>query len=255
MPIKIIDTHCHLDMEEFDSDRDDVIERSKNGGVLRVIIPSTKEDDFEKERLLCEQNREFLCYLVGVHPHDAKTCTSSTYDIAKHHLNNELCKGIGEIGLDYYYEHSPKNIQKEVFNNFLDLALELNLPVSIHSRESTDDMVDILKTKKGLKGVIHCFSGEDKLLKIGLNLGLYFGIGGVVTFKKSLLRQNIDKVPQEFIVFETDAPYLAPVPKRGKRNEPLYIKYVIDEICALTDLDKDEIAELAYMNSKAIFGI
>jgi len=253
MSIKIIDTHCHLDMEEFDKDRQEVIERSIEGGVENIIIPSTKEEDFSKERKLCEEYKGMLRYLVGVHPHEAKTCSNDTYDKAIKELKHHLCVGIGEIGLDYYYEHSSKDIQKEVFSNFLDVAVENNIPVSIHSRDAADDMADMLLSKKGLKGVIHCFSGEEKLLNAGLKLGLYFGIGGVLTFKKSLLRQTIEKVPVEFIVFETDAPYLAPVPKRGKRNEPLYIKYVAKELANLTKKEEPFLFESAYYNAKSVF--
>ncbi len=242
-------------MEEFDSDRDDVIKRSIEGGVESVIMPSTVEEDYEKELSLCRQFDGFLYFFAGIHPHDAKTCTNDTYDKAVGLLNNKYCKGIGEIGLDYYYEHSERDVQKDVFSNFLDIAIEYGLPVSIHSREAADDMVDILKTKKGLKGVIHCFSGESKLLDVGLELGLYFGIGGVLTFKNSLLRKNAYMIPLEFTVFETDAPYLAPVPKRGKRNEPLYINYVIDLLSELTGKDKAHIADIAYNNSKTIFSL
>ncbi len=253
MSIKIIDTHCHLDMEEFDSDREEVIERSIEGGVENIIIPSTRQEDFSKERQLCEEHSSILRYLVGVHPHEAKTCNNDTYDKATEELKHPLCVGIGEIGLDYYYEHSVKDIQKEVFSNFLDIAIENGVPVSIHSREAADDMADILLSKKGLNGVIHCFSGEEKLLDVGLKLGLYFGIGGVLTFKKSLLRQTIEQVPIEFIVFETDAPYLAPVPKRGKRNEPLYIKYVAKELANLTQKEEPFLFERTYYNAKSIF--
>ncbi len=255
MSIKIIDTHCHLDMEEFDEDRETVIEHSKAEKVEAVIMPSTKEEDFEKERLLCETYSGFLYYLVGIHPHDAKTCTNSTLNEAVKHLKYKFCKGVGEIGLDYYYERSQRELQKDVFSSFLDIAIENEVPVSIHSREATDDMVDILKSKAGLKGVIHCFSGDEKLLKVGLEMGLYFGIGGVLTFKNSLLRKNIDKLPLEYIVFETDAPYLAPVPKRGKRNDPSYIRFVLKELARLVEKDEEYLSNIAYNNAKAIFGI
>lgn len=255
MLIKIIDTHCHFDMAEFDEDREVVIERSKANGIEAVIMPSTVSEDFKKEQNLCLSHEGFLFYLVGIHPHDAKTCTSSTYDKAVEHLKNGFCKGVGEIGLDYYYEHSPRELQKNVFSNFLDIAIENKVPVSIHSREATDDMVDILSSKTGLKGVIHCFSGEDKLLKVGLDMGLYFGIGGVLTFKNSLLRKNIGKLPIEYIVFETDAPYLTPVPKRGKRNEPSYIRFVLKELAKLTEKDEDYLSDIAYSNAKIVFGI
>ncbi len=254
MSIKIIDTHCHLNMAEFDKDREEIIKNSVENGVEFIIMPSTELKDFNEEQTLCKKY-SVLRYLVGIHPHEAKECSNSDYDAAYEHLKDENCKGIGEIGLDYYYEHSEKKTQKEVFNNFLDIAIEKNVPVSIHSRESTEDMIDILKTKKGLKGVIHCFSGEEKLLKTGLDMGLYFGIGGVLTFKKSLLRQNINIVPIERIVFETDAPYLAPHPKRGKRNEPLYINYVIEEMSSLTKQSKDILAKSAFKNSMEIFSL
>ena len=255
MSIEIIDTHCHLDMEEFDNDRKDVIKHSKEGGVVNIIIPSTIKEDFLKEKSLCEEYAGYLYYLVGVHPHEAKMCTNEAYDEALKHLSGLSCSGIGEIGLDYYYEHSERKIQKEVFNNFLDMALDNNAPVSIHSRDAADDTADILSSKKGLKGVIHCFSGEEKLLKVGLDLGLYFGIGGVVTFKNSLLRKNIKQVPIEFMVFETDAPYLAPKPKRGKRNEPLYIKYTAKELSELLGMDEEYLFNKTYTNAKTVFGI
>ncbi len=255
MSIKIIDTHCHLDMEEFDKDREDVIKRSEKEGIENIIIPSTMEKDFETEQKLCEAHAKILRYFVGIHPHEAKTCKNSSYDRAIEHLKHPLCVGVGEVGLDYYYEHSEKDIQKEVFSNFLDIAIEHDVPVSIHSRDATGDMVDILSSKKGLKGVIHCFSGEKELLKIGLELGLYFGIGGVLTFKKSLLRKNINDVPIESLVFETDAPYLAPVPKRGKRNEPLYIRYIATELALLTDKQESFLFERAYYNAKKVFNL
>ncbi len=253
MLIRIIDTHCHLDMEEFDKDREDVIERSKAHGVEAIIIPATRDDEFERDRKLCDKHKGFLYYMVGVHPHEAKTCTQQSYEMMEEHLKNPLCVGIGEIGLDYHYDFSPRDTQREVFANMLDLASQIGKPVSIHSRESTEDMVDMLKSHKDIKGVIHCFSGEEKLLKTGLELGLFFGIGGVVTFKNSLLRKNINELPLERIVLETDAPYLAPVPKRGKRNEPMYIHYVIDTLSELKMEKKDKIAEIAYNNSRQIF--
>ncbi len=251
---KIIDTHCHLDMEQFDNDRDEVIYRSVKKGVKAVLIPSTTKEDYGKEEHLCNKF-DILFYMVGIHPHDAKTFSYDALDMAVEHLKNEKCVGIGEVGLDYYYNHSPKDVQRDVFAGFLDIALQQNAPVSIHCRDADDDMIDILKAKKGIKGVIHCFSGSEKLLKIGLDLGLYFGIGGVLTFKNSQLKDVIHRVPLEFIVFETDAPYLAPVPKRGKRNEPLYIKYVIEKLAEILSRDPQEIASIGFENAKAVFSL
>ncbi len=254
MPTDIIDTHCHLDMEEFNNDIDDVVERSAKSGIRAIVMASTQAEDFNRQKMLSDKY-EMLYYLVGIHPHEAKTADIHVYNNAISHLKNIKCKGIGEIGLDYYYSYSEHNIQKEVFNNFLDIAVQHKKPVSIHSREATDDLVNILKTKKDLTGVIHCFSGDEKLLKIGLDKGLYFGIGGVLTFKNSKLANIINQVPLESIVFETDAPYLAPVPFRGKRNEPSYIPYVIEKFSEITHKDKELIARHAFENSKAVFSL
>lgn len=254
MSIDIIDTHCHLDMEEFSECIDEVIERAKKSNIRAIIMASTKKEDFSRQKMLSDKY-EMLYYLVGVHPHDAKTANADVYDNAISHIKNRRCKGIGEIGLDYYYNHSEHNIQKEVFSNFLDIAVQYKKPVSIHSRESTNDLVDILKTKKDLTGVIHCFSGDEKLLKIGLDKGLYFGIGGVLTFKNSELPKAINRVPLERIVFETDAPYLTPAPFRGKRNEPSYIPYVIEKFSEITNKEKELIAQHAFENSKKIFSL
>ena len=251
---RIIDTHCHLDMEEFDKDRDEVINRSLEGGVEAIVIPSTKKSDYERERKISEAY-PIIFYMVGVHPHDAKTADHESYELALEHLKNERCVGVGEIGLDYHYNHSPKDIQKEVFANFLDIAKEQDVPVSIHCREAEDDLIDILISKKGVKGVIHCFSGSEKLLETGLKLGLFFGIGGILTFKNSHLKDVIHKVPLEFVVFETDAPYLAPVPKRGKRNEPLYIKYVIEKMAELLGEDCEKVAVAGFENAKSLFSL
>ncbi|AEA33147.1 TatD family hydrolase [Hippea maritima] len=251
---KIIDTHCHIDMEEFEQDRDEVIQRSKAGGVDAILVPAVEPEDFDKEFKLT-QRYETVYQMVGIHPHEAKKATQDAFDRAIEYLNKKKCVGIGEIGLDYYYEHSPRDIQKEVFANFLDIATENGMPVSIHCREAERDLIDIIRSKKDLKGVIHCFSGNDELLKAGLDLGLYFGIGGILTFKKSTLKDVVKEIPLEFIVFETDAPYLAPVPKRGKRNEPLYIYFVIDKMAEITGKDAVEISDVAYHNASSVFSL
>ncbi len=251
---EIIDTHCHLDMEEFNSDRDEVIERSRKKGIKAIIMPSTVKEDFENEKSLCDKY-DLLFYMVGIHPHDAKTANGEVYDLAQKHLKNEKCVGIGEIGLDYHYDLSPRNKQRNVFSDFLNMAIESNVPVSIHCRDADDDMVDILSSKKDMKGVIHCFSGSEKLLKVGLDLGLYFGIGGVLTFKNSILKDVIRDVPLEFVVFETDAPYLAPVPNRGKRNESMYIRYVIEKMAEILNEDPLKISKIAFENSKKVFSL
>ncbi|WP_025270669.1 TatD family hydrolase [Hippea sp. KM1] len=249
---RIIDTHCHIDMEEFNKDRDELIKQSKAGGVDAILVPAVEPDDFEREFELT-QAYDIVYQMVGIHPHEAKKATQDAFDKAIEYLSKNKCVGVGEIGLDYYYEHSPREIQKRVFDSFLDIAIENDMPVSIHCREAEEDLIDIIKSKRGLRGVIHCFSGNDKLLKAGLDMGLYFGIGGILTFKKSTLKDVVKYIPLEFIVFETDAPYLAPVPKRGKRNEPLYIRFVIEKLSEILKKDQQEIADIAYNNALSVF--
>ena len=251
---EIIDTHCHLDMKEFDDDRDEVIKRSRENGVRAIIMPSTMKEDFENEKSLCDEY-DLLFYMVGIHPHDAKTADGEAYDLAKKHLKNRKCVGVGEIGLDYHYDLSPRDKQRDVFSDFLDIAIKNSVPVSIHCRDADNDMVDILRSKKDLKGVIHCFSGSEKLLEVGLDLGLYFGIGGTLTFKNSVLKETIRDMPLDFVVFETDAPYLAPVPKRGKRNEPVFIKYVIEKMAEISGENPHKISKKVFENSKNVFSL
>ncbi len=248
----IIDTHCHINMPEFDSDRDEVLDRCRREGVKAVIVASTVGREFQGLMEMSEQY-ELLYYMVGVHPHEAKSASQFDYYLAETHLEKERCCGVGEIGLDYHYGFSPRNIQRDVFSNFLDIALSYNVPVSIHSREATADTVDILQSKTGLRGVIHCFSGDMVLFKLALDIGLYFGIGGVLTFKNSALRKVIRGIPLDRIVVETDAPYLAPVPVRGKRNEPVFLKYIIAELSELLGIPSVELCDKIYENTLKLF--
>jgi TatD DNase family protein len=244
--MKIIDTHAHLQSEEFNSILDDVINRL--GVVEKVFLATSYISDIKKA---CEITHKYdnLYFFAGMHPHHASEFKIGDLDIIGNYLKDEKCIGIGEIGLDYFYNYAPKDTQKALFSSLLDLAIYYNKLVSIHIREATKDALEILSTKKNLKAIIHCFSGDLDLLELALEKNLLLGIGGVVTFKNSLIRQNITKVPLKNMVLETDAPYLAPVPKRGKTNEPSFLQYTINALSDLLDIETKEIAQITYTNS------
>ncbi len=205
--MNIIDTHAHLQSKEFDNNIELVL--SRLGIVEKVFLATSNEQDIEKAAHYCETHAN-LYYFAGIHPHEASQYNTHTMDTILHHLKNPKCIGIGEIGLDYYYEYSSRNIQKEVFSTLLDVAIEHKCFVSIHIRDAIKDAIDILGSKKGLKAIIHCFSGDLDLLNFSLNRNFFLGVGGIVTFKNSLIRQNVSQIPLSNIVLETDSPYLAP---------------------------------------------
>jgi len=247
--MKIIDTHAHLQSKEFNDNIELVL--SRLGIVEKVFLATSNEPDIEKAKQYCELYAN-LYYFAGIHPHHASQYNTHTIDAIEYHLKNPKCIGIGEIGLDYYYEYSNRNIQKEVFSTLLDLAIEHECFVSIHIRDAIKDAIDILRSKKGLKAIIHCFSGDLDLLKFSLDRNFFLGIGGIVTFKNSLIRQNVSQIPLDNMVLETDAPYLAPHPKRGKINEPAYLVYILEEIAALLGIKQELVAKYTYENSLKI---
>lgn len=243
--MKIIDTHAHLQSEEFNSILDEVINRL--GIVDKVFLATSCISDIKKA---CEIAHKYdnLYFFAGIHPHHASEFKIGDLDIIENYLKDEKCIGIGEIGLDYFYNYAPKDTQKTLFSNLLDFAIYHNKWVSIHIRDATKDAIDILSTKKNLKAIIHCFNGDLELLELALEKNYLLGIGGVVTFKNSLIRQNITKVPLKNMVLETDAPYLAPVPKRGKTNEPSFLQYTIIALGDLLGIETKEIAQITYVN-------
>ncbi len=250
--MKIIDTHAHLQSEEFNGILNDVL--SRLGIVEKVFLASSNIQDIKKASHLAH-NYENMYFFAGIHPHHAIEFNDSDLDTISDYFSDPKCIGIGEIGLDYFYNYSPKDTQKNVFSKLLDLAIQNDKWVSIHIRDATQDAIDILSAKNNLKAIIHCFSGDDELLKLALDKNFLLGIGGIVTFKNSLVRQNIKKIPLENIVLETDAPYLAPVPKRGKTNEPAYLQYTIKAIGQLINIDIEKIAQITYNNSlKVLYG-
>ncbi|OGW26160.1 MAG: radical SAM protein [Nitrospirae bacterium GWC2_42_7] len=272
----LIDTHCHLDMKEFDSDRDEVIRRSKDSGIETMITVSSDPESISKCIELSEKY-DFIYASVGVHPHDAIKFNEKIYgqlrelafsgqvlglnaqetsSLLTPHSSLNKVVAIGETGLDYHYDHSPRKIQQEVFIRHLHLAKESGLPAIIHSRESATDTLRILRESGINKGVMHCFSGDLSMAEEVMSMGLYISIAGPVTFKKSLkLKEVAASIPDDYLLIETDAPYLSPEPYRGKRNEPSFIQSTAKHIAELRGVNFEDIARITTLNAKRLFSI
>ena len=245
----LIDTHCHLVNEGYDIEK--VIRRASDTGVKYLIVSgSNKEDNKLNMELLNDYDNIFLS--VGYHPSEALSITEEDYNFLEECLKNEKVVAIGEIGLDYHYGKEDMKEQKELFRRQLDLAVKYNKPVVIHTRDAVLDTYNILKEYK-LSGVIHCFSGSLEVAKDYINLGYYLGIGGVVTFKNSKLKDVIKEIGLDKIVFETDSPYLSPL--RGEKNEPANVKLICEFVSDLLNISFDETANTVSDNSMKLFNL
>ena len=253
-----IDSHVHLDYSRFDLDRDNLIRTLKDNKVELVINIGADEDSSERSVELAHRY-ENIYAVVGVHPHSAKDLEGRDLSSIIKMLENDKVVAIGEIGLDYYYDNSPRDIQKKWFKEQINLALRLNKPVVIHSRDADKDTFDIIKSgveEGGLTGVMHCYSGSVELAKEYLKLGFYISLGGPVTFKNARVPKEVAKeVALDRLLIETDCPYLSPEPYRGKRNEPMFVSYVAEEIAKIKGISIEEVAEVTTKNAKKLFGI
>lgn len=251
----MIDTHTHINcIEELSIDQ--IIQNAKDNGVEKLIVPAAYPSDIDIVAELVEKY-ENVYGLLGVHPSEVKDWDDSLIDKIKEYSISPKIVGIGEIGLDYYWDKSFNDLQKEVFIKQVKLANKLDLPISIHDREAHKDTFDILtEYNKNSKVVMHCFSGSVEFMRECVKKDWYIAIGGVVTFKKAIKLKGVAKeVPLKKILLETDAPYLTPVPYRGKTNQPAYVKYVAEEIAKLRGMSFDEINEITTENAKDVFKI
>jgi len=261
--IRIIDTHCHLEMDAFDPDREEVIKRAKDAGIEAII---TIGSDFKGNigGLKLSQKYDFIYSSVGFHPHDAKDFTEEIFEqIKTWATNNGKGQGvrgkvvaIGEIGLDYHYDNSPREIQREVFLKQLQFAKEIKLPVIIHSREAKKDTIKIIRHSGVSNGVFHCFSGDMEMAEMVIGMGFYISIAGPVTFKNVKRLQEIAKaIPDDYLLIETDAPYLTPEPFRGRRNEPSYLVQTAKAIAELRGVTFADVARITTLNAIRLFRI
>jgi len=250
----LIDTHCHLDFKDFDADREAVIDRAVKTGVARIINVGSSLEGSRRSVELAKKH-DIIYASVGVHPHDASSVTDETFNEIKRLASYDKVVAIGEVGLDYYRNLSPKDAQIKAFEKFIGLALESDLPLILHAREANEDVLSILKKyNRRIKGVMHCFSGDEKFLKECLGLGLNISFTSNLTFKKAQgLREVARAVPIEKVLLETDAPYLAPESMRGKRNESAYLTYLVDEWVKLTELSREDIERITTHNANELF--
>ena len=253
----LIDTHSHIYLPEFDQDKLSMLERAEKEGVRKILLPAIDSTTHES-MLQMEAEASLACLaMMGVHPCSVKENFREELKIARDYLEKKSFIAVGEIGLDFYWDKTFTNNQYLAFHEQIEWALHFNIPIVIHSRNSTDECINVVAghQKGDLKGVFHCFSGDaDQAQKI-IDLGFYLGIGGVVTFKNSGLDKVLEHINLENIVLETDAPYLAPVPFRGKRNEPAYLKYVLEKLAQIKSKSAEEIASVTGKNAEELFRI
>lgn len=251
----MIDTHAHYDDKAFDKDRREVLESMAGEGVGRIVNIGSSLGACKRTIQLMEEY-DFIYGALGVHPTDSGELTDRDIEWLRKSCELEKCVAVGEIGLDYYWDEPEREIQKKWFVRQLELAKEVKLPVVIHSRDAAQDTVDIMKAQKAqeIGGVVHCYSYSKELAKTFLDMGYYFGVGGVVTFNNGRkLKEVVEYLPLDRIVIETDCPYLAPVPFRGKRNDSRKLPYVINQIAEIKNLSPEEVEKITMQNAYNLY--
>jgi TatD DNase family protein len=254
--VKLVDSHCHLDDEKFDVDRDATIARARAAGVERMMAIGTGTGPPDLEAALrLARDHEFIYATVGVHPHDAAKATPETFDHLAELAREPKVLAIGEIGLDYHYDFSPRDVQRRVFAQQLELAAHASKPIVIHTREAWDDTLALIR-EHGLPsgGIMHCFTGGANEAGEALELGFCLSFGGILTFPKADdVRQAAAHTPEDRLLIETDSPYLAPVPHRGKRNEPAFLAETARRLAELRDIAPEDIARVTTGNFDRLF--
>lgn len=251
----MIDTHCHLDSEQYDEIRQEVIAESFSEGVEAILLPATDFDSLTKVQSIAETD-DRIFFAAGIHPHNCDEYTKAE-DTIKQMIQHPKCKAIGEIGLDYYYDFHPADRQIEVFEKQLNLAVESNLPAIIHSRNTDDDIYSCISKMKddNFRAVLHCYSSDLDYTKRMMDMNLMFSFTGNITFKKSTMDDVVKYIPLERIMLETDGPYMAPVPFRGKTNRPKLIKLIAEKIAEIKQIHIEEVITMTSNNAKSFFGI
>ena len=252
----LFDTHAHYNDDAFDQDRKGLLDALPDAGVGAVVIPGV---DVESSRsaLALAENRPWLFAAAGIHPEDCAGCTAADFSAIRDLCREKKVVAIGEIGLDYYWaENPPKEFQQMVFRRQLELALELELPVIVHDREAHGDSLEIVKEFPGVRGVFHCFSGSPEMAEALIKRGWYLGIDGPITYKNAKRAPEVAAItPLDRMVVETDAPYMAPVPMRGKRNDSRYLPYVIEKLAEWKGVTAEEMTRVTWENGRRLFRI
>jgi len=251
----LIDSHAHLEMKEFDRDREEVIRRARQAGVDFIVTVGTNLA-LSKKAIALTAKHENIYATVGVHPHDVAKTDKSTFEALKELAHNPKVVAYGEIGLDFFRNISPPEKQLDLFGRQLELAKELQLPVIIHDRDAHEQTLRIVSASGVRRGVFHCFSGDYDMAQQCINLGFYISVPGVVTYDKAKTIQDVARrVPLSSLLLETDAPYLAPIPHRGKRNESSFIIHTAKKVAELKGVSLEEVADATTKNAKSLFHI
>ncbi|MBN8204111.1 MULTISPECIES: TatD family hydrolase [Bacillaceae] len=251
------DTHAHLNAEQYNEDLQEVIDRALDEGISNIVVVGFDRPTIEKAMELTEKY-DFIYASVGWHPVDAIDMTEDDLQWIEELSSHPKVVALGEMGLDYYWDKSPKDIQQEVFRKQIRLAKKVKLPIVIHNRDATADIVEILKEEGAgeVGGIMHCFSGSPEIAKECVDMNFFISLGGPVTFKNAKKPKEVaDVIPLEKLLIETDCPYLTPHPFRGKRNEPSYVKLVAEQIAEIKGLSVEEVAQATTENAKKLFGI
>ena len=255
--VKIIDTHTHLYLKEFDEDFDEVVSKSIEIGVDKFLFPSIHSKYNERMINSLKKNKSLFKIMAGLHPAYVTEKNDNEIDLVLKNLNDLDCVAVGEIGIDLFWEKKFLNEQKIVFEKQIQIALDYNLPIVIHCREAFDHIYQILLkfSNKNLQGVFHCFTGNEEQARKIIDLNFKLGIGGVVTFKNGGLDKFLKKIDLKNIVLETDSPYLAPTPYRGKRNESSYLVHIIDKLSDIYNIESDKISLITTNNAVELFNL
>lgn len=258
----LIDTHCHLYYNPFDEDRDSMLQNAMKAGVQKFLLPNVDADSIPLMHQLCEQYPQNCFAMMGLHPCSVKENYLQDLAWVEQYLFQQSSPfsfskfvAVGEIGLDYYWDKTFIAQQKDAFRKQIQWAKQLQLPIAVHARDSLDDILQIIEEEQDgtLKGVLHCFTGNIQQAQKGIDLGFYLGIGGVVTFKNSGLDKVVEQISLKYLVLETDAPYLSPVPFRGKRNESAYIKIIAEKLSQIKQVTLNEISAVTTENAIKLF--
>jgi TatD DNase family protein len=251
----MIDSHCHLDHEPLHKNLSDVVSRSKEIGITKLLTICTTIDSFEKIKTILEKDK-MIYGTYGIHPHETENNHVDKETIIKNVNENDKIIGIGETGLDFFYNHSDKNEQIISFKEHIEASIQLSKPIIVHSREAEKDTFEILNSYKNenLKILMHCFTGSLEFSKKLLTLGAFFSASGIITFKNSIDLQNTFKtIPLEKLLIETDSPFLAPIPMRGKKNEPSFIKYTLEKLSIIKETTVDKMSKITTDNFNKLF--
>jgi TatD DNase family protein len=254
--MQITDTHSHIYLDDFKEDRADMLMRAEKEGVTKILMPAI-DSSTHGQMLALEKLNPAQCFaMMGLHPCSVKENFKDELAIVEKYMSERVFKAVGEIGLDFYWDKTFTKEQYEAFLHQTEWALAFDLPIVIHSRDSIDECIEVVRQMQNgkLKGVFHCFGGSIEQAKLITDLGFYLGVGGVLTYKKSGLDKVLEQVDMKHIVLETDAPYLTPVPFRGKRNEPAYIKYVAEKLAEVKNISVEEVATTTTANANILFG-